>query len=49
MKNDFNICRPYGAYDLIGFVFYKDATPTAFAGKMAYPKRRRSESSEEVK
>ena len=31
MKDNFKICRPHGAADLIGFGFYKDATPTAFA------------------
>ena len=30
MKNNFRICRPYGADDLFGFGFYKDVTPTAF-------------------
>jgi hypothetical protein len=49
MKDNFNICRPYGAEDLMGFGFYKDATPTAFAGKMVCPNPRRSKFSGEVK
>ena len=30
MRNNSRICHPYGADNLFGFGFYKDATPTAF-------------------
>jgi len=42
MKNFIDICRPYGAEDLIRFGIYKDATPTAFV-KKRYSNVRRSE------